>query len=214
MLIVEDALDANAPHLRLLQHNGYSFIVDVKPDRHKRLFTYFEGSRTRDQTQVLPFRQAGIHHRFEWRNNLPLNSSDPALRVNFLHDEQTDQKGKKTTFTWVTDIKLNAQRVYAIMRAGRARWKIENETFNTLQNLGYHFEHNYGHGKDHLSTTLAHLMLPAFYLDQFVQACSKVFRTLEQHIRTKKRLWQTISALFQTSVCLSMDQIYRRVGGG
>ena len=33
------------------------------------------------------------------------------------------------------------------MRGGRARWKIENETFNTLKNQGYHFEHNYGHGK-------------------------------------------------------------------
>ena len=33
----------------------------------------------------------------------------------------------------------------------RARWKIENETFNTLKNQGYHFEHNYGHGEQHLS---------------------------------------------------------------
>jgi hypothetical protein len=24
------------------------------------------------------------------------------------------------------------------MRGGRARWKIENETFNTLKNQGYH----------------------------------------------------------------------------
>ena len=30
------------------------------------------------------------------------------------------------------------------MRAGRCRWKIENETFNTLKNQGYNFEHNYG----------------------------------------------------------------------
>jgi len=28
----------------------------------------------------------------------------------------------------------------AVMRAGRARWKIENETFNTLKNQGYHFD--------------------------------------------------------------------------
>ena len=40
------------------------------------------------------------------------------------------------------------------MKAGRSRWKIENETFNTLKNLGYHFEHNYGHGEDHLAVLL------------------------------------------------------------
>ena len=40
------------------------------------------------------------------------------------------------------------------MRAGRSRWKVENETFNTLKNLGYNLEHNYGHGKQHLATVL------------------------------------------------------------
>jgi len=54
------------------------------------------------------------------------------------------------------------------MRAGRSRWKIENETFNTLKNLGYHFMHNFGHGKDYLSTMFAYLMLMAFYVDQLI----------------------------------------------
>ena len=45
-----------------------------------------------------------------------------------------------------------------LMRGARVRWKIENETFNTLKNQGYHFEHNLGHGRAHLSTVLMHLM--------------------------------------------------------
>jgi len=32
---------------------------------------------------------------------------------------------------------LSLDNAYHVMRAGRARWKIENETFNTLKNLGY-----------------------------------------------------------------------------
>lgn len=210
-LIVEDALYANAPHLRLLQQNGYAYIVNVKPDSHKGLFAHVQGRKERNQTHVLNLTHQGVTHRFEWSNNLPLNHSDPDLRVNFLHYEQTDKKGKKTTFTWATSLKLNAKRVWPLMKAARARWKIENETFNTLKNLGYHFEHNYGHGKDHLSNTLAHLMLMAFYIDQFVQACSKTFQVIEEQIRTKIKLWQTIKAIFQTSLCQSMDQIYRRV---
>ena len=35
-------------------------------------------------------------------------------------------------------------------------------TFNTLKNQGYHFEHNYGHGQQHLATVLALVMLLAF----------------------------------------------------
>jgi hypothetical protein len=28
-----------------------------------------------------------------------------------------------------------------LVKGGRARWKIENEAFNTLKNQGYHLEH-------------------------------------------------------------------------
>ena len=210
-LVVEDALYANAPHLRQLQDVGYSFIINVKPDSHKSLFAHIEGRRSRKQIKTHTVHQDGSTHRFEWVNDIPLNNTDGALRINFLHYQQTNSKGKTTTFTWVTDIKITAKRCYAIMRAARARWKIENETFNTLKNLGYHFEHNYGHGKDHLSTTLAYLMLLAFHIDQFVQACSRVFKALEAHLKTKIKLWATIKSIFQTTYAKSMDFIYRRV---
>lgn len=210
-LIVEDALYANAPHIRQLQGNGYSFIINVKPGSHKTLFSQIEGSRQRGQMKVEVFSQDGVKSRFEWKNSVVLNDSDPTLRVNFLQYEQTDKKGKKTTFTWITDIPLNSSNVYKVMRAGRARWKIENETFNTLKNLGYNFEHNYGHGDDHLSIVLSYLMLLAFYIDQFIQACSTVFRQIEQAIRTKIRLWQTMQALFKTNKCTSMGFIYQQI---
>jgi hypothetical protein len=210
-LVVEDALYANGPHLRQLQANGYNFVINVKPKSHKVLFAQIEGSRERKHLKVKTHSEGGIKHRFEWRNNVVLHDRDPSLRVNFLHYEQTDKKGKKTIFTWITDINLNARNVYRVMRAGRSRWKIENETFNTLKNLGYNFEHNYGHGDDHLSTVLSYLMLQAFYTDQFIQACSTVFKQIEQAIRTKIRLWQTMQALFKTISCSSFDFIYRRI---
>jgi hypothetical protein len=52
------------------------------------------------------------------------------------------------------------------MRGGCARWKIENETFNTLKNQGYNLEHTYGHGQQHLATMLGLLMMRAFLVDQ------------------------------------------------
>ena len=63
-----------------------------------------------------------------------------------------------------------------IMRGGRARWKIENETFNTLKNLGYNFERNYGHGKNYLSTIFCMLMMLAFLIDQIQEICCPLFR--------------------------------------
>src|SRR3954466_14294211 len=45
---------------------------------------------------------------------------------------------------------------------GRARWKIENETFNVLKTNGYNLEHNFGHGKKTLASVLVTLNLLAF----------------------------------------------------
>ena len=98
-----------------------------------------------------------------------------------------------------------------MMRAGRSRWKIENEVFNTLANLGYHFKHNFGHGKDHLATMFSYLMLLAFYIDQFVQACSEVFISIEKGITTKKKLWESIRGLFAFHIFYSMSDLYYKI---
>ena len=45
---------------------------------------------------------------------------------------------------------------------GRARWKIENETFNVLKTNGYNLEHNFGYGKEALARVLVTLNLLAF----------------------------------------------------
>jgi hypothetical protein len=78
----------------------------------------------------------------------------PIIFVNYLLYEQTDKRGRVTRWTWITNLPLGKSQVEKVMGAGRGRWKIENETFNTLKNQGYHFEHNYGHGERHLATVM------------------------------------------------------------
>lgn len=219
-LFVEDALYANAPHIAVLENNHFGYILNVKPDSHKTLFTAIEGQRQRNQLKIYKYSEKKgkntIKHEFEYVNNILLCNSSPKTRVNFIQYTETtlNDKGKvlkKTTFTWITNIKLTENKLVAIMKAGRARWKIENETFNTLKNLGYHFERNYGHGKDHLSTMFAYLMMIAFYTDQLVQACCHYFQQIEKKIKTKIKLWETIAAIFKVHNVNSIYQIYRHV---
>lgn len=98
------------------------------------------------------------------------------------------------------------------MRAGRGRWKIENETFNTLKNQGYHFTHNYGHGEQYLATVLAVLMLLAFLVDQIQQRCCQVFRQVWAGLGTKAKLWEMVRSLFRTQLFPSMTTLYRSLG--
>jgi hypothetical protein len=207
-LIVEDALYANAPHVEMLESNGLNYLLNVKPDSHQTLFACLKNNPRKERYQTT--RKEGKYE-FEYLNNAPLCASSPHIRVNFLKVTITDKKGVKTTFSWITNLKITENRLFQLMTAARARWKIENETFNTLKNLGYHFEHNYGHGKDHLSTMFAYLMLWAFYVDQLVQACCHKFQQIEQKIITKLKLWQTFKAVFQTQVVHSILDVYQNI---
>ena len=210
-LFVEDALYANAPHIQKLQLNNFHFLLNVKPDGHKTLFAQIQGKEDRKQLTTHTKMKDGATHHFEYANNALLCNSAPDVRVNFIRYRQTDKKGKTTTFSWITDIKVSAVRLFNLMKAARARWKIENETFNTLKNLGYRFEHNFGHGNDHLSAMFAYLMLYAFYVDQLIQICCPIFAAIEKNIQTKIKLWTCIKAQFMAAVCASMEFIYRTI---
>ena len=97
------------------------------------------------------------------------------------------------------------------MRAGRSRWQIENETFKTLKNQGYHCSHNYGHGQQHLATVLALLMLLAFLVDQIQQRCSQGFRRLWRGLKTKAKLWDSLRSLFRVLIFDSMAALFRHM---
>jgi len=101
-----------------------------------------------------------------------------------------------------------------IMRAGRSRWKIENETgrhsaFNTLKNQSYRFEYNYGHGQENLSCVFAHLMLLAFVKNQIIQKCSVNFKILWVATKTKIKLWEMICSLFRVK---KIKELYADLG--
>ena len=92
------------------------------------------------------------------------------------------------------------------MRGGRARWKIENETFNTLKNQGYPFAHNYGHGQQPLCVVVATIMMLAFLVDQTQQLCCALFQALWAKLGSKRRRWERMRALFYDYALASMRQ--------
>ncbi|MBI4025465.1 MAG: hypothetical protein HY360_10830 [Verrucomicrobia bacterium] len=79
--------------------------------------------------------------------------------------------------------------------AGRARWKIENENNNTLKTKGYHLEHNFGHGKQHLSSLLATMNILAFLFHSFLTFCDEAYRLIRAKLPTRKTFFEHIRAL-------------------
>ena len=118
----------------------------------------------------------GHQHWFRFVSKVPLNKTYDDLLVNFLEYVEYDEEGSKCySNSWITSLRIGRTRCMAIMRGGRAKWKIENETFNTLKTQGYNLEHNYGHGEEHLASHLACLMFLAFLVDQIEQLSGPLF---------------------------------------
>jgi DDE family transposase len=207
-IVTEDSLSSNAPHIETLQAHGLHYILGVKEGDHACLFQQVQAAEHAGRVTYYERhdRAVGVVHRFRFVNDLPLNASHPNVRVNFIEYWEMGQD-KVQHFSWVTDIRVSKRNVYHLMRGGRARWKIENETFNTLKNQGYNFEHNYGHGEQHLSVVFAMLMMLAFLVDQTQQLCCALFRAVWAKLGSKRLLWERMRALFYTYALVSMRQL-------
>jgi hypothetical protein len=138
VIVVEDGLRANAPHLRDLHAAWARFIIGVKPGNHGFLFELWRARDQAGQSQTLTVVDpaTGVLHHFRFGNDAPLNESNCDERVNMLEYWEVHPDRKVQYFSWITDFVLTPEDVWAIMRGGRDRWKIENETFNTLKNQG------------------------------------------------------------------------------
>jgi len=209
VIIIADGIASNAPYIRLLEENRMKFLLGAKPGDHKFLFDASEVSEEAKEYDVLD--EKGFSHQFRYVNDIPLNKSNSDVRVNFLEYMQTDPKGKETLFSWVTNITINQNNVFALMRGGRARWKIENETFNTLKNLGYNFEHNYGHGKKYLSTVLGLLLMLAFLIDQVQEISCSLFKAAKKRAASYRFLWENIRVLLQFFPIPSWEWLYQTI---
>jgi hypothetical protein len=209
LIVIEDALASNAPHIRLLKELDLRFILGAKPADHTFLFDWVAQTSTTAEHAFTD--EQGVHHRFRYLNGAPLNDANFDLEVNFLEYRESTPDGKVTHFSWVTDIPIDESNLMHLMRGARARWKIENETFNTLKNQGYHFEHNFGHGHQHLSTVLMHLMMLAFLIDQIQQRGCRLFRAALAAAKTKSRFWRKLRGLFDSFRIPSWEVLFHAI---
>jgi len=217
VIVVEDGLASNGPHIRDLQRLNLRFILGAKPGDHEFLFEQIDRMSRRGETTefTLPDPEnPKVDHAFRFVNGVPLNKSNQDLLVNVLEYWQVDDSGKMTKFSWVTDLTITQDNAYDLMRAGRARWRIENETFNTLKNQDYNLGHNYGLGKKHLSGVLTTLMMLAFLVDQALQLGCWLFKQALERAGSKRALWEQMRSVFKEFPVESMETILRRIAFG
>jgi hypothetical protein len=212
MIITADGLYSKQPFVDVLKDARISFILVAKPTDHKLLFEWVDELDGLGQGGHLQFSDdKGRRHVYRWINQVPLNGSRDADQVNFF--EYWRHTNQKVTYhnSWVTDIKVAKNNIVDLVQAGRARWKIENETFNTLKNQGYHIEHNFGHGQRFLSNNFFVLNLLAFYIHQILELCDLGYQYCRSKFSSRKEYWNNLRVGIRFMLFRDFEHLLRNV---
>lgn len=197
--LLGDDLYAHQPFCRRTLLHGFHFIFVCKPDSHPTLYQWVNLLQRPDLGTLTLRVKVGAHfHTFTYRyaNGVPLAEGDDALQVNWGELTQTDHQGQVVyRNSFITDFTITDQNVAALVAAGRSRWKIENEHNNTLKTKGYHLEHNFGHGQEHLSSLLAAMNILAFLYHIFLSLTNEHYRLIRAALPSRETFFDDLRAL-------------------
>lgn len=135
-----DSLYACEPFFEECRGYGYHYILRFKEGSIPYVADEFgtlrnrEGNLQKEETEDMTFWSDYVNG-IDYEGHL----------VNLLEyrEEKKNGKGKEKSFLFLTDLAVTEKNVRATAEAGRRRWKIENEGFNTQKNYGYCLEHMY-----------------------------------------------------------------------
>lgn len=210
--LLGDDLYAHEPFCQAVLAQGMNFILVCKPTSHALTYEWLAFlERCGAVRTVVRQRWTGRRHEidtYRYVETLPLRDGDEALMVNWCELTTTDKNGKVLYHnTFVTNLAMNDHQVVEVVTAGRCRWKIENENNNTLKTKGYHFEHNYGHGQQHLASLLASLIILAFLVHTVLEWMDDQYRLLRQKLPSRQRLFNDLRALTSYLCFASWDDL-------
>jgi hypothetical protein len=199
--LLGDDLYAHQPFCRQVLLHNFHFIFTCKPASHSHLTGWIEGLATNGELRELKLRTRNRlkhweNHHYRWINQVPLTEGENPLKVNWCEITVTNDEGRVLYGnSFITDWEIHADNVCGLVAAGRSRWKIENENNNTLKTKGYHLEHNFGHGQEHLSSLLLTMNLLAFGLHTLLEVTDTGYRLVREAVGARRKFFQHLEAL-------------------
>ena len=212
--ILGDDLYSRQPFCQAVKDKHLHFILVCKPDSHPNLYETVDFLATQGvlATRVVRKwngRYAEIHT-YRYANQLPLRGDQAAMEVNWceltITREDTGEQLYKNAF--ITDFEVTHTTVEALVRDGRTRWKVENENNNVLKTKGYHIEHNFGHGGQHLASILLSLNLLAFLLHTILDLVNEQYRAIRQALGRRRTFFQDLEALLRYFFFDTWDDVF------
>lgn len=201
--LLGDDLFSRQPFCQALTDKQVHFILVCKPESHSHLYTTVDFLAVKHLLGTKVVRQWNGRYAeistYRYTTQLPLTADPQALQVNWCEVTVTREDSGEQLYrnAFITDFNVTDTTVEAIVRDGRARWKVENENNNVLKTKGYHLEHNFGHGQQSLASLLLSLNLLAFLFHTVLDLIDQQYRAIRQALGARRTFFQDLETLLR-----------------
>jgi hypothetical protein len=218
--ILGDDLYSRQPVIESILSQGFHFILVCKAQTHKWTESHIKALEKKSASYLKPEDilytyttrkwngKSYVISTYEYAQDVPIK--DGGLIANWVKLTQIREEDGKQLYqnSFITDLPVTRKNIHLIIKARRTRWKIENENNNTLTTKGYHFKHNYGHGKNHLSTFLTTLILIAYLFHTLLDLGWELYGKVRDKVVVRAVFFDHIKTLTTFFSWESWDQLF------
>ena len=201
--LLGDDLHSHQPICELALEQGYNFIFVCLETSHQTLYEWLDFLEKSGEVKTVKKKhwdgRKNLIYRYRYASRVPLRDGESSLEVNWCEVTVIDEKISKNIYqnNWITNHKITENNVEKIVKAGRSRWKVENEGNNVLKNHGYNLEHNFGHGQNHLCEFLLSLNLLAFLFHTVLELVNSTYQKIRELLVTRTSFFNDIRTLLK-----------------
>ena len=204
--ILADGLYPNQPFMKTCKDNGWTFIVVLKDDNLKTLQEDIKDVENKNRRSLESnHRQAKgkthittiynyIDEGFTYAGHTVYWASCTETIVHYDKNQiQKEDQPRSTRFVFLTSQKTDDKNVRDICEAGRMRWTIENQGFNTQKNGGYHLGHKFSRKSFNSYQNYYQCMQIAHIINQLIEHSSNIAALLKKDTKlTIKHIWKQL----------------------
>jgi len=191
--VLGDSIYAAEPVFKLCEQNNWKYLFRFKEGKIKSI--------ANEYMKIKTIEGKSKDDNLIWVNEICYNNR----KINVFEGTIEDKEEQKRRYLFITSIRVTERNVGTLFTAGRSRWRIENEGFNTQKNLRYHIEHASSHDynamKNHyLLTQIADILLQLYenglkIFKTFKKTAKEISSNLLEAIRTRRLTDEDISLL-------------------
>jgi hypothetical protein len=211
--LLGDDLYSRQPLCELCLEKTFNFLFVCLPESHPSLYEWLDFLAANGEVALRLQRQwdgkQWLLYNYRYVNSIPLREQQPALLVNWFEVTVNREADGKQLYhnAFITRHLLTDGLMPEITRAARARWKTENENHNILKTKGYHLEHNFGHGQQHLASFLLTLNLLAFLFHTVLLLVDHSYQLIRQRVVRRDTFFEHLRTLTRYLLFESWQQL-------